>query len=165
MKDLLKELQNTETELTEIISSISEDDFNTVPFDDCWTPAQVTEHIMNAIGVDLLYGETKPTTRRYDDKIAETAKLFLNMDIKMQSPDFIYPSGKQHTRKEMLDITKEKFYRLVQAVKTLDLSLTCAAFEIPGFGEFTRLEFVWFYIFHTQRHIFQLKNIAKVLAG
>ncbi|MDB5158940.1 MAG: hypothetical protein JWR50_3647 [Mucilaginibacter sp.] len=165
MKDLLKELQNTETELTETISSISEDNFNTVPFDDCWTPAQVTEHIMNAIGVDLLYGETKQTARRYDDKIAETAKLFLNMDIKMQSPDFIYPSGKQHTREEMLGIAKEKFDRLIQAVKTLDLSLTCTVFEIPGFGEFTRLEFVWFYIFHTQRHIFQLKNIAKVLAG
>lgn len=165
MKDLLKELQDTKNELTNLISSISEDDFNAIPFESCWTPSQVTEHIINAVGVDMLYGETKPTPRSPDDKIAETAKLFLNMEIKMESPGFIYPSGKQHSKAEMLGIVNNKFTSLINAVKTLDLSLTCTAFEIPGFGEFTRLEFIWFYIYHTQRHIFQLKNIAKALAG
>lgn len=165
MKDVLKELQNTKNELTELISSISEDDFNTIPFESCWTPSQVTEHIINAIGVETLYGETKLTPRSPDDKIAETAKLFLNMEIKMESPDFIYPSGKLHSKAEMLGIVNDKFTGLINAAKTLDLSLTCTAFEIPGFGEFTRLEFIWFYIYHTQRHIFQLKNIAKALAG
>ena len=59
----------------------------------------------------------------------------------------------------------DKFDKLIEAARTLDLSLTCIDFEIPTFGLFTRLEFVWFYIVHTQRHTFQLQKIAGVLAG
>jgi hypothetical protein len=87
------------------------------------------------------------------------------MDIKMQSPDFIYPSDKKYGKQQLVDMINDKFNKLLEAAKTLDLSATCLAFEVPGFGAFTRLEFVWFYIVHTQRHIFQLRKIAKALAG
>ncbi len=142
MSDLLKELQQTKTALEQAIAAISDDKFNTIPYEGGWTAAQVTEHIQKAIGRGVLYGDTKPTDRKPDEKVAQTGDLFLNMDIKMQSPDFIYPSDEKHNKAEVL-----------------------AAFEIPGFGPFTRLEFLWFYTFHTQRHINQLKKIAKAFAG
>lgn len=163
MKDLLTELEKTKTHLIQAIAAISDEQFNTVPFKDSWTAGQVTEHILKAVGVDMLYGDTKPTERKPDEKIKQTSDLFLNLDIKMLSPDFIYPSDEPHTKADMLAQVEDKFNKLIEAAKSLDLTLTCLAFEVPGFGEFTRLEFIWFFIVHTQRHIFQLKKVANAL--
>lgn len=164
MDNILTALQTTKADLNVVISSISDDNFNVVPFKDSWTAAQVAEHILKATGNGVIYGNTKPTERDPDEKKTETAKLFLNMDIKMKAPDFILPSDKKHTKPALLSTLNNNFSKLIDAAKTLDLSLTCTDFVIPGFGEFTRSEFIWFFIFHTQRHIYQLKNIAKVLA-
>jgi hypothetical protein len=165
MEDLVKELKHTKEELIKAISSINEDEFNEVPFEDSWTAAQVSEHLLKAIGISTLYGGIKTTDRDPGEKIAETGELFLNMDIKMKSPDFILPSDKKHTRKEIIDEVDITLSKLIEAAETLDLSKTCTDFAIPGFGDFTRLEFIWFYIFHTQRHTNQLKNINKALAN
>ena len=165
MKDLLTELQDTKTDLLQTITGIEEAKLNTMPFADSWTAAQVVEHILNAIGTPMLYEETKATERDPQEKVKATANLFLNLGIKMKSPDFIYPSDKKHTKEALLKLADSKFTKLIKATEELDLSETCLAFEIPGFGPFTRLEFIWFYVFHTQRHIFQLKSIAKILAG
>lgn len=50
---------------------------------------------------------------------------------------------------------------LDHAVTTLDLTKTCLAFELPVFGYLTRLEAIYFVIYHTQRHLHQLKNIYQ----
>jgi hypothetical protein len=165
MKDLLTELEKTKTHLIQAIAAISDEQFNTVPFKDSWTAGQVTEHIFKAVGVDVLYGKTQPTERAPDENVEGTAKVFLNMDIKMKSPDFIYPSDGPHDKKEMLAKLEDSFNKLITAAKTLDLTLTCLDFSIPGAPPWTRLEFIWFYVFHITRHTNQLKNIAKALAG
>lgn len=165
MKDTLIELQNTHKGLVEAISAIPADQVNTVPFEGSWTAAQVIEHVLKAVGVTTLYGETQPTDRDPEEKIKPVSDLFLNLEIKMQSPDFIYPSDKKYEKQELLDMVNDKFTKLIEAAKTLELSFTCLDFEVPTLGRFTRLEFVWFYIVHTRRHIFQLKKIARALAG
>ncbi|NNU33478.1 DinB family protein [Mucilaginibacter sp. S1162] len=132
MKDLLTELENARTNLAQAISSIPDDQFNTVPFKDSWTAGQVTEHIFKALGVNVLYGKNQPTERAPDENVEETGKLFLNMDIKMKSPDFIYPSDGPHDKKEMLAKLEDSLDKLITAAKTLDLTLTCLDFEIPG---------------------------------
>jgi hypothetical protein len=165
MNNVQKELKDTKAALLQAISSVSDNRFNTVPFKGSWTAAQVADHLLKAVGTAVLYGKTKPTERKPDEKAAETAKLFLNMDIKMKSPDFILPSEDEQDKQVIFNRAETTFSKLIEAAETLDLSLICLDFEIPGFGEFTRLEFIWFYIVHTQRHINQLKNIAKVLGG
>jgi hypothetical protein len=165
MKDTIAELESTYKNLLQAISAIPADKINIVPFEGSWTAAQVTEHMLKAVGIEVLYGKTQATSRDPAEKIKATSDLFLNMDIKMQSPDFIYPSDKKYEKQELLDMVTDKFTKLIEAARTLDLSLTCMDFEIPTFGLFTRLEFVWFYIVHTQRHTFQLQKIARALAG
>lgn len=162
---LVNELEATKAMLIKEISTIEEHKFNTIPFKDSWTAAQVSEHLLKAIGTGVLYGDTKPTEREPGEKIQQTADLFLNMDIKMTSPDFILPSEDAHCKAKIVSDIETVFEKLLQAVRTLDLSATCVSFEIPGFGEFTRLEFVYFFMFHTQRHINQIKNISKFLAN
>ena len=164
MNDLLNELKDAKTELMQAISTISQEKFNTVPFEGSWTPGQVTDHVLKALNPGVLYGDTQPTQRQPDEKVAQTRSVFLNFDIKMKSPDFILPSNEPLNKHVLLSNAEAKLNELIEAVKTLDLSATCLAFELPGAGTFTRLEFAWFFIFHTKRHIYQLKNIAKALA-
>lgn len=165
MKDPKAELQKTYTDLAEAIAAIPADEINIVPFENSWTAAQVTEHVLKAVGVEVLYGKTQETNRDPGEKIEPVADLFLNLDIKMQSPDFIYPSDKKYEKQQLLDLVNDKFTKLTEAVNTLDLSLTCLDFEVPTLGLFTRVEFVWFYIVHTRRHIFQLQKIDRALAA
>ncbi len=63
----------------------------------------------------------------------------------------------------MLAAWEDTKAKITEAIKTLDLSATCTVFELPGFGEFTRSEWIWFAIYHTQRHTHQLKNIYDIL--
>jgi hypothetical protein len=50
-------------------------------------------------------------------------------------------------------------------MQELDLSKTCQGFQLPGSAAFTRAEWIWFAIYHTQRHTRQLKNILEVING
>ena len=165
MKDHVNELQGTKEGLKQAISSISEEDFNEVPFADSWTPAQVAEHVLKGVGVDVLYGHTQPTDRNPGENTAQLEGIFLNFDTKMKSPQSILPSGVPHKKAEMLHEIDAKWDKLTDAVNTLDLSLTCTDFEFPGIGYLTRLEYVVLFNVHTQRHTHQLKNIAGVLAA
>ena len=50
-----------------------------------------------------------------------------------------------------------------EGIRLLDLSATCLDFEMPGIGALTRLEWLWFYVWHTQRHLRQVKNIYAAI--
>lgn len=160
MKEQLTELQSTRDRLKEAIALINEENFNIVPFKDSWTAAQIAEHVLKGVGVEVLYGHTRPTDRDPGEMIAQLKGIFLNFDIKMKSPAAILPSGNPHQKAEILNEIDAKWDKLIQAASTLDLSRTCTDFEFPNIGYLTRLEFVTLFIVHTQRHTHQLKNAA-----
>ena len=162
--NILKDLTQTKAELLAAITAIDEQKFNTVPFEGSWTAAQVSEHLQEAIGADVLYAETKSADRQADEKVNAISDVFLNFEVKYQSPDFIIPANHPHSKSAMLAILDSAFNKLIAVADTLDLSEICLEFEIPGFGTFTRLEFLWFFNVHTIRHTRQLKNIAVALA-
>ena len=83
MKDTIAELESTYKNLLQAISAIPADKINIVPFEGSWTAAQVTEHMLKAVGIEVLYGKTQATSRDPAEKIKATSDLFLNMDIKM----------------------------------------------------------------------------------
>ena len=70
-----------------------------------------------------------------------------------------HPSGNLRPSKADEEIT----FKIREAAKTLKMSEICSAFSFPLYGELTRLGFMWFIVYHTQRHIHQLKNIAQKL--
>lgn len=164
-KEILSEMTNTTAKLLQTISSFPEENFNTVPFEGSWTAAQVSDHILKSVsGIhELLYTTTKPTSRQPDEKLESIRAMFLDFSTKMKSPDFVLPRNTPLEKGRVLTAWEGTKAKITEAVKTLDLSATCTAFEIPGFGEFTRSEWAWFAIYHIQRHTHQLKNIYDVL--
>lgn len=161
--EIMEELTPTYEELTRVISSYSEEQFNTIPFEGSWTAGQVTEHLLKSDISSLINGRTRKTERDPAENIDKIKESLLNFNIKMKNPDFNTPTQHSHDKKKMLSSLKNAGERVKKAVDTLDLSETCVDFEMPGTGYITRLEWICFSIYHTQRHTHQLKKIFKKL--
>lgn len=106
-----------------------------------------------------MQGEGRATERNPEEKVSPLRNLFLNFDIKMTSPDFVRPSDVLQNKDAILRSVEDTFEAMIVLSKKLDLTLTFPGFEMPQFGLLTRLEWLSFILFHTQRHIRQLQNI------
>lgn len=159
---IISTLESTFSELDKAIKRFDENTFNQRPAKGGWTPAQVAQHLALAgTGIDnVLLGETRATEGTPDKQVASIKEVFLNFDLKMTSPDFIEPADEVYDQKALLAQLKNVGDTLVTLVKDLDLSPTCLAFEVPVWGYMTRLEIIYFVIYHTQRHTRQLQQIS-----
>ncbi|RYY37065.1 MAG: DinB family protein [Sphingobacteriaceae bacterium] len=164
---LVNELQDTLQTYIDILTSFTRDEFNTIPYEGSWTPGQCAQHVyMSASGFnDVINGPVKDTLRQPDAGVEDIKTQFLNFDIKMDSPDFVRPEIKDYDRQTLLNQLKVVKQNLVESIKTLNLSQTCISFKVPGSDWFTRFEAASFVLYHTQRHVHQLKKMQKAFAG
>ena len=163
INEAVKQFESTTQHLLHVISSFTQQQLNMVPFEGSWTPAQVADHIIKSqLGfTDLFCGRTIPANRRADEKNEAIGKVFLDYTIKMQAPEFILPSKEPQDKNTLMDSVKNKSIEIIDAVQNLDPTEICLDFELPGFGKFTRLEWIYFIMYHAQRHTHQLENIYK----
>jgi len=164
-KDTELELNASLKEFQELFSSLNEKYLNTVPVEGGWTAGQLARHVIKANSGFLkqLNGPVKETKRKHDE-MAENIKIsFLDFNAKMKSPDFVVPEIIDYEKEDLLHSLEEINSGLIQSVKSLDMTETCMAFELPVLGNVTRFEAVYFVTYHTQRHTHQLRNIIKSL--
>lgn len=160
------EIKETCSALLRILDAFSEKEFNTVPPCGGWTAGQVAEHLLLSAGVvEVISGRTVAATRPPDEKVAGIGAIFLDFTTKLSSPDFIIPAEGPYDKAEMKNRLKIVWTKLAEAARLLDLTAVCLDFEFPGSGTLTRLEWISFYIFHTQRHIAQLQRIHDALVS
>jgi hypothetical protein len=163
-KELQNQIDEAIAKLIEILLSVNEEKLNIVPFEGSWTAGQLAQHMIlsNSGFADLINGPVRDTDRAPDEHI-DDLRSFLDFSIKFKSPEFVRPPEKDYDKKELLHSLREIKTRLHQILETADLTKTCVAFEIPVTGYLTGLEAAHFVLFHTQRHIHQLKNITNKL--
>lgn len=151
--------------LNEIHSKFSETELNTVPYEGSWTGGQTTQHILKACSgyAALFLGKTEKTNREPNLYIKDLEALFLNYDIKMNSPDFLLPEIIDYDKKEQTLQLLNKEADLLTLSTIHDLTLTCLDSKLPGYEYFTILEWISFAMIHTQRHTHQLNEIYKIL--
>lgn len=162
-KAMLKEMEETMTGWTEVLSSFNQEQLNRVPFEGSWTAGQIAKHLIMAnFGfLEVLNGTEGETDRPADQKVARIKSDFLDFTTKMQSPDFILPKAIDYDKEILVNNIEELRGKLTEVILSSDLTKTCLAFEMPVYGYFTRWEAIYFVIYHSQRHLNQLKNIAK----
>lgn len=135
---------------------------NLAPSNGGWTAGQVGEHLLKAYGfAELLEGNTEAPGRPAQEKIDQLKSIFLNFEIKLSSPPDILPSASPKDRDLLLQALTERIMQIRTAIGRKDLTGLCTAYELPVLGTLTRLEWIYFAIFHTQRHIRQLQNLMK----
>lgn len=159
------ELATTREAFLQALSLFNQDNFNTVPFEGSWTPGQVAEHVFKSVDGTpaLLKADAKPTERDPALHVPNLRAMFLDFETKMKSPPFILPSDAPKDLASLIKALDDRLTAIIEATKTIDLTLTIANFEFPGSGPVTRLELVNFVSVHTQRHAHQLKEIRKHL--
>ena len=145
-------------------SSFTEDEINAVAYKDCWTAAQVAEHVTrsNEFIAQALAADGSVTDRNADMRAGELKKMFLDFTVKMVSPDMILPTRFFYEKEEVVDNLKRSIMKLRQLAKTVNLS---EAIDDPIFGNITKLELLYFVMYHTQRHTHQLENIFKIIGN
>src|SRR5215213_4396516 len=148
------QLESAFKELQYILSSLTEEQLNRVPFEGSWTAGQVGDHLLKSYGVaETLNGRTEKANRPPDEKAEKIKSVFLNFDIKLQSPDFIIPTNDHINKEQLLQKIAEKAGDILHAVETKDPTEICLDFELPVLGTLTRLEWACFVFCHTTRHI------------
>ncbi|MDB5199942.1 MAG: DinB family protein [Chitinophagaceae bacterium] len=159
-QELFSSLDNTIAELEQIISSANEKDINVIPFENSWTAAQVVDHITKSMNgmADNLKKPGTITDREVDEKAAGFKTLFLNFESKMKSPPFVLPGHDVYDKNELVDALKNADKKLKDAAQAANLP---ELLNLPPIGELTKLELLHFVLYHTQRHIQQLKNILQ----
>lgn len=163
--DLQRKITSTREELLRALELFNQENINSVPFEGSWTGGQVAEHILMSVSgiLETVQGPAKATERNPEEHVKQLGDIFLNMDIKMKSPDFIIPSDDLKEKKTLSIALGSTLDRIKQVAENDDLSVTCTRFDMPMLGPLTKLEWISFASFHTRRHIQQLKNIAHHL--
>jgi len=165
MEKVINEAEGTLSALENLFSNFNAKQVNEVPFAGSWTAGQLANHLIMANGgfVEVINGPTTETSKPADIMVERIKGDFLNFNIKFDSPEFIYPEHKDYDKAELLAKLKQIRSNVSDVLTKLDLTKTCTAFELPVYGFLTRLEAIYFIIYHTQRHTQQLKNIYSKL--
>ncbi len=162
IEKLFVSLDETSSGLLKLVSWLDDDSFNTVPFKNSWTAAQVTVHVIksNLAITKALYIDGKIIERAPDERVDELKDLFLDFILKMRSPEFILPRDDWYIKAEIIKDFMQSIRQLKEESNHINLY---EAISHPAFGEITKLELLYFVLFHTQRHIYQLQNILSHL--
>lgn len=154
---------DTSSELLSLIDEFTPPELNEIPFHGSWTAGQVGDHLYRSYGiVHALNGNVVPATRPVDEKIPPI-KVFMNDTIKMSPPEILQPSTGFIDKSALLEKLKERIAQLNDVIRHSDLSLICKDYAIPRFGLFTRLEWIYFTIYHTRRHLHQINRIKEII--
>jgi hypothetical protein len=161
-QEVLVEIENTIRKTEELIASADEASLNKIPFENSWSIAQVADHITRSSAsiAHALQLESRPASRDLLLRRKELADTFLNMNHKFKSPDFILPT-QAYYNKEDLAVKLSKTYRhLLDVAGEVELG---GMIQHPAFGDITKHELLYFVLYHTQRHLFQMENIAGIV--
>ncbi|MDQ2719959.1 MAG: DinB family protein [Bacteroidota bacterium] len=161
-KELFESLDGIALEILQIISSLNEIEVNTIAFEDSWTPAQLISHVTksNKGIAQALEMEGKPVDRDPAKRAQELKRMFLDFTKKYKSPEFILPTEDFYKKEKVIADLKKSIEQITELRSKVNLS---EVINVPLFGEITRLELLYFVLYHTQRHIRQLKNITVIL--
>jgi hypothetical protein len=161
---LLNDYNQTAAELVQLARSFTDYQINTVPFENSWTAAQVIDHVTksNTSIWQSVSGEGAPTDRDPAQAEPHIKAQFLNFDVKMKSPDFILPDRGTYQKDLLIGDLAVSIDQLKETSRSKPMAEITTH---PALGPATRLEQFYFILYHTQRHIHQLKHIRQSLSA
>ena len=158
--ELLREINDAAAQFLNMLAMLDDDKLNEIPYPNSWTAAQLCNHIFKSTSgiVAAMKADGKPTTRNSADKVAELRSIFLETSNKFQSPEEIVPDDGPFEKQKTIDDFRQCF-------KDLDFYSGNANLdeELDGgpLGPITKYELLHFVLYHTQRHLRQMKRIYE----
>lgn len=161
-EEIVEAVNATLTELLELYVPLTEEEANKIPYEGSWTPSQLLDHIRkstNGIATALME-DGKAPGRDAAERVPELKAIFLDYANKMKSPDGIVPGDGPFEKDELMDKLKIAFEDFAKNANHTELD--GLVMDLP-FGPITKLELLHFVVYHTTRHLQQLKRICTAL--
>lgn len=73
------------------------------------------------------------------------------------------PEDRIYEKEKLVNSLEAIKSEIAKAIETTDMTQTFKTFEFPVYGYLTGAETLAFVVYHTQRHIHQLKKVAEVV--
>ncbi len=162
-KELLAAIEEAVNNYQDLLASLDDNNINSIPYPGSWTAGQLVQHVTKSIGfiTKAMQAPSKAAERNPGEKIAHLKNIFLDFSKKMNSPDFIFPDEGPYTKQISSNGLNEAFAQFKESANNANLNDIVDG--LP-FGPTTKLEILHFVLYHTQRHLQQMKNICAAIA-
>lgn len=160
---ILKDLESANPFLREAVADFPDNNFNLSLQEGKWSAAGILEHLLlvETSVNQMLQLPAGAAPRVYDEKKQHILNVFSDDSRQYDAPSDYLPSGKMFDKNNLLQTIMGERAMLAMLIHKLDLTETSESFRHPGFGSFTRYEWVEFVIHHSNRHARQIKKLAR----
>ncbi|MEO5942620.1 MAG: DinB family protein [Ferruginibacter sp.] len=161
-KEILSSIADAVKQITDLMSAVDENKVNTIPYEGSWTAPQLLIHVAKSIDAmaNAMQMDGKQTERDPGERVEELKKIFLDFSHKLQSPEFIIPEPGIFEKQPVIGKINDSYRQFDENTGMADLNILV---EGLPFGPVTKLEITYFTLFHTQRHLHQMKKICEAL--
>lgn len=156
-----KDLNHSTSHMLDVLSNIPEDDFNKIPVQGKWSVGKVAEHLIKVETgtVRLFSGSSKASERDYEKNIQLIRDRMMDFETKMKAFGPILPDNDPKDQSKVLEKLQDIRQKTAGFIEIQDLTEIVTGFEHPIFGLLTRVEWIYFNIYHSRRHIKQIEKI------
>ena len=161
-----KDLRQSTNNLLEVLSAAPADIFNTRPDKDEWPIGKVAEHLIKVETgtVRIFTGPAEATVRDPEEKIENIRDRMLDHETKMRAYGPIIPDDKLKDKTKVLEKIQDIRQQMSSFIDIQDLTETVTGFDHPIFGPLTRIEWIYFNIYHSRRHSHKIEEINNLIS-
>lgn len=157
LKSLLRE--NTTT-LVDLIENYPPNVWNKRPGEGKWSPGEIAEHILltDQVIQRLFHGPSVIATDRIPlSKEKLIKEVFLDHSLQLKAFGPIVPTRGDKDKQTLINGLQETRTALIDYLTSSTTSELCMGFSHGKFGLLTKFEWIYFIIYHTQRHQSQMQ--------
>lgn len=161
----LSELDKNTGDVLQMLKDCSEEQFEKKEGSG-WSILETLEHIV--VTERLIYRLVTAPAKRFGDApgLVGPEKLKHSMvdlrDRKIEAPDLLLPKGEIKSEAAFIEQFLKERGQLVQALEDGKIVFDNAIIKHPHIGDMTKSDWLHFLIYHTERHLLQIKDkLAK----
>jgi uncharacterized damage-inducible protein DinB len=166
-KQVHQDFTQSTQKLLSALNEFPEDHFQSSGPNGGWSAAEIAEHIIKSeAGLVKFFGEDAESTERDPEQKIELMKeKMLNFQQKFSAPSQVEPNDGPKDRQQLIDKLQDIRQRIAGMIEIEDLTKLLTVFGHPGFGTLTRVEWLYFNIYHAERHVEQVEDLKKHLVS
>jgi hypothetical protein len=160
----LEFIENTNS-LAEYVDAVEESLLVRHPAVNVWSILDCCEHILLIErGVNYIFHkQTGRTERNPTERIEKIKNTFTDYDRKLTAGEPVAPLSAYSDRNTILSEIRNNRENILAMAHRNDLTYLCLGYEHMLFGFLTKVEWIYYCIYHTERHIHQMKMIEQQL--
>jgi len=163
-QDVAITLENGTQRLLDLINSVPKRVFQQETSPEKWSIAKVCQHLINTDNniTRILTEPTSPTVDRNPEaKLEKIKDSLLNEKKKMKATGVLVPKKIMKDKHHAIHGIMKPRDQMLLIIHRNDLSRTCPGYSHPQFGIMTAIEWVYFCIYHSDRHIKQIERLLQ----